>query len=89
MEWCHLEGTERVLVSYRVWRQCCRDLRHERKYKTSPLHKQQKRFLKEDVQIELDELIDSILSLTPKEHDQMLKTVKRDKLYRLLCLYKN
>jgi hypothetical protein len=89
MEWCHLEGTERVIVSYRVWRQCCRDLRDERKYKTNPLHKQQKRFLKEDVQIELDELIDSILSLTPKEHEHMLKTVKKDKLYRLLYLYKN
>ena len=88
MEWCHLEGTERVLVSYRVWRQCCRDLRHERKYKSSPLHKQQKRFLKEDIQIELDELIDSILSLTPKEHEQMLKTVKKDKLNRLLYQYK-
>jgi hypothetical protein len=85
MEWCNLEGTERVLVSYRVWRQCCRDLREVKK-KKDPL--KQKRFLKEDVQMELDELIDSILSLTPKEHEQMLKTVKSDKLYRLLYQYK-
>jgi hypothetical protein len=89
MEWCHLEGTERVLVSYRVWRQCCRDLRElKKKEKFDPLEKQHKRFLKEDVQIELDELIDSILSLTPKENDHLLKTVKKDKLYRLISLYK-
>ena len=89
MEWCHLEGTERVLVSYRVWRQCCRDLcEMKKKKKIDPLDKQQKRFLKEDVQMELDELIDSIISLTSKEHEQMMKTVKSNKLYRLLCLYK-
>ena len=85
MEWCHLEGIERVNVSYRVWRQCCRDLREVKKNK-DPFIK--KRFLREDIQMELDELIDSIISLTPKEHDQMLKTVKNHKLYRLLCLYK-
>jgi len=88
MEWCHLEGVERVMVSYKVWRQCCRELRHERKNKNDPLYKKQKRFLKEDIQIELDELIDAILSLTPKEHEQLLESVKSDKLYRLLYLYR-
>ena len=83
MDWCHLEGVERVLVSYRVWRQCCRDLRHVRKQKD--LYKKHKRFLKEEVQMELDELTDSILSLTAKEHDHLLNTVKSDRLYQLLC----
>jgi hypothetical protein len=82
--WCHLEGIERVLVSYRIWRQCCRELRHARKNKQS-LHK---RILKEDVQTEFDELIDSILSLTEKEHNQLLQTVKSDRLYYFLSVYK-
>jgi hypothetical protein len=84
MDWCHLEGIDRVMVSYRVWRQCCRDLRHLRKNNHDPLHK---RILKEDVQIEFDELVDAILSLTPKEHTQLLHSVKSDRLYQLLCLY--
>lgn len=86
MFWCNLEGIERVMVSYRVWRQCCRDLRHLRKTNNDPLHK---RILKEDVQIEMDELVDAILSLTPNEHSQLLQSVKSDRLYHLLCLYKN
>jgi hypothetical protein len=84
MDWCHLEGIERVMVSYRVWRQCCRDLRYLRKVKYDPLHK---RILKEDVQIEFDELVDAILSLTHKEYAQLLQTVKSDRLYHLLYLY--
>ncbi len=83
--WCQLEGIERVMVAYRVWRQCKRELRHVRKNHPTDLHK---RILKEDVQIELDELMDSIFSLSDKEHLQLLKTVKSDKLYRLLVLYK-
>jgi hypothetical protein len=83
MDWCYLEGVERVMVSYRVWRQCCRELRHARKTKDS-LHK---RILKEDVEMELDELIDSILSLSQKEHAHLLQTVKSDRLYQLLSTY--
>jgi hypothetical protein len=84
MEWCNLEGIHRVRVSYRVWRQCCRDLRHNRKNKDSLY----KRILKEDVQIEFDELVDAIFSLSAKEYVQLLETVKSDRLYQLLSLYK-
>jgi hypothetical protein len=84
MEWCNLEGIQRVRVSYRVWRQCCRELRHNRKNKDSLY----KRILKEDVQIEFDELVDAILSLSAKEYAQLLETVKSDRLYQLLSLYK-
>jgi hypothetical protein len=95
MDWCHLEGVERVMAAYREWRQysrelreCSRDLRCKKDGLISKdLLKTHKRFLKEDVQIELDELIDSILSLTPKEHQHLLNTVKSDKLYRLLSRY--
>lgn len=86
MEWVDLEGIQRVKVSYRVWKQCCRDLRHARK---DPILKKHKRFLKEDVQIEFDELVDSILCLTAKEHATMMETVKSDLLYKLLYTYKN
>jgi hypothetical protein len=84
MEWVHLEGIQRVEVSYRVWRQCCRDLRSARK---DPVLRKHKRFLKEEVQMEYDELVDSILSLTVKEHSQLLQSVKHDRLYQLLVLY--
>jgi len=85
MEWVHLEGIQRVEVAYRVWRQCYRDLRRARK---DPTLKPHKRFLKEEVQMEYDELVDSILDLTVKEHCEMLQTVKSDTLYQLLLLYK-
>jgi len=84
MEWVHLEGIQRVEVSYRVWRQCVKDLRLARKDTTLRKHK---RFLKEEVTLEYDELIDSILSLTAKEHHQLLLSVKKDRLYQLLVLY--
>jgi hypothetical protein len=89
MDWCHLEGVERVMAAYREWRQYSRELRRCKKdgLISKDLLKTHKRFLKEDVQIELDELIDSILSLTPKEHQHLLNTVKSDKLYRLLSRY--
>ncbi len=85
MEWVQLEGIQRVKVSYRVWRQCYRDLRLARK---DPILKPHKRFLKEEVQMEYDELIDSILDLTVKEHRLLLQSVKSDRLYQLLLLYK-
>lgn len=96
MDWCHLEGVERVMAAYHEWRQYSRELRQcssdlrckkdDRKI-SKDLLKTHKRFLKEDVRIELDELIDSILSLTPKEHEHLLNTVKSNKLYRLLSRY--
>jgi hypothetical protein len=90
MDWCHLEGVERVMVAYHEWRQYSRELRRCKKdyrFESKDLLKTHKRILKEDVQIELDELIDSILSLTPKEHQLLLDTVKSNKLYRLLSRY--
>jgi hypothetical protein len=84
MQWVHLEGIQRVDVSYRVWRQCVKDLRRARK---DPILKSHKRFLKEEVRMEFDELVDSILSLTVNEHHQLLQSVKHDRLYQLLLLY--
>ena len=85
MEWVYLEGIQRVTVSYKVWRQTCRALRHAKKDPSIP--KRSVKYLKEDVQNELDELIDAILSLRASEMDEMLKTVKSDRLYHLIHTY--
>ena len=86
MEWVYLEGINRVNVSYKVWRQTRRALRTARKENAS---KQSIKFLKEDVENEYDELIDSILSLQPSELNDMLRTVKSDRLYQLIQANKN
>ena len=44
---------------------------------------------KEDVQYEFDELVDSILCLNPNELSEMLRTVRSDRLFHLIQLYKN
>lgn len=86
MEWVYLEGIHRVNISYKVWRQTSRSLRKAKKENTP---KQTKKFLKEDVQYEFDELIDSILCLHPSELDEMLQTVKSERLYHLIQTYKD
>jgi len=86
MEWVYLEGIRRVKVSYKVWRHTCRTLRRAKKNHVS---KQTRKFLKEDIQNELDELIDAILSLTPSETNEMLLSVKSDRLFHLIQTYKN
>jgi hypothetical protein len=86
MEWVYLEGINRVNVSYKVWRQTRRALRTAKKENAS---KQSIKFLKEDVENEYDELIDSILSLQPSELNDMLRTVKSDRLYQLIQANKN
>ena len=86
MEWVYLEGINRVNVSYKVWRQTRRALRTARKENAS---KQSIKFLKEDVENEYDELIDAILSLQPSELNDMLRTVKSDRLYQLIQANKN
>ena len=86
MEWVYLEGIKRVNVSYKVWRQTARSLRKAKK-ECAP--KQTIKFLKEDVQYEFDELIDSILCLNSNELQEMLQTVKRERLFHLIQLYKN
>ena len=86
MEWVYLEGIQRVKISYRVWRQTSRSLRNAKK-EHAP--KQTIKFLKEDVQYEFDEFVDSILSLNSKELREMLDTVKSDRLFHLIQLYKN
>lgn len=87
MEWVYLEGIQRVTVSYKVWRQTCRTLRQAKKDPSIP--KRSVKYLKEDVQNELDELIDAILSLRASELDELLKTVKSDRLYHLIHTYKD
>ena len=86
MEWVYLEGIHRVNVSYKVWRQTSKSLRKAKK-ECAP--KQTIKFLKEDVQYEFDEFVDSILSLNSKELREMLDTVKSDRLFHLIQLYKN
>jgi hypothetical protein len=86
MDWVYLEGIQRVMVSYKVWRQTCRALR---KAKKDHVSKQSRKFLKEDIAYEFDELIDAILCLTPKELNEMLETVTSDRLFHLIQTYKN
>jgi hypothetical protein len=86
MEWVYLEGIQRVNVSYKVWRQTAKSLRKAKK-ECAP--KQTIKFLKEDVQYEFDELVDSILCLNSNELREMLQTVKRERLFNLIQLYKN
>lgn len=86
MEWVYLEGINRVNVSYKVWRQTRRTLRTAKKENAS---KQSLKFLKEDVEYEYDELIDAILSLQSSELNDMLRTVKSDRLYQLIQANKN
>ena len=86
MEWVYLEGIHRVMVSYKVWRQTRRELRQAKRANSS---KQTLKFLKEDVVYEYDELIDAILSLRPTELNEMLRTVKSDRLYQLIQAHKN
>ena len=86
MEWVYLEGIQRVNVSYKVWRQTRRMLRTAKKENASKLSL---KFLKEDVEYEYDELIDAILSLQSSELNEMLRTVKSDRLYQLIQANKN
>jgi len=86
MEWVYLEGIQRVNVSYKVWRHTCRSLRRAKK---DHVPKQTRKFLKEDRQNELDELIDAILCLNPNELHEMLLSVKSDRLFHLIQTYKN
>jgi hypothetical protein len=87
MDWVYLEGVKRVKVSYKVWRQTSRSLRHAKR--DPAISKQSIKYLKEDVQNELDELIDAILSLQTRELDELLQTVKSDRLYQLIQTYKD
>jgi len=86
MDWVYLEGIQRVKVSYKVWRQTYRTFRHAKK--DPAVSKRSVKYLKEDVQYELDELIDAILCLQAREVDELLKTVKSDRLYQLIQTYK-
>lgn len=87
MEWVYLEGINRVNVSYKVWRQTRRSLRTAKK--DPAVSRQSIKFLKEDVEYEYDELIDAILSLQSSELNDMLRTVKSDRLYQLIQANKN
>jgi hypothetical protein len=87
MEWVYLEGIQRVNVSYKVWRQTRRTFRTARKDPT--VSRQSLKFLKEDVEYEYDEFIDAILSLQSSELNEMLRTVKSDRLYQLIQANKN
>lgn len=87
MEWVYLEGIQRVNVSYKVWRQTRRALRHAKKDPATS--KRSIKYLKEDVQYELDELIDAILCLRSKELDELLQNLKSERLYQLIQTYKD
>jgi hypothetical protein len=85
MDWVSLEGIQRVKVSYQVWKDCCRDLRDARKDPTTS--KKTKKFLKEDLQNEFDELVDSILSLNLQEYNTMVQDIKSDLLRNIILTY--
>ena len=87
MEWVYLEGIQRVMVSYKVWRQTRRTFRNSKRDPT--VSRLSLKFLKEDVEYEYDELIDAILSLQSSELNEMLRTVKSDRLYQLIQAHKN
>jgi hypothetical protein len=87
MEWVYLEGIERVNVSYKVWRQTKRSFRKAKK--DPSISRESRKFLKEDVKNEFDELVDAILCLRPNELNEMLHTVRSDRLFQLIQLYKN
>ncbi len=81
MDWLSLEGIPRVKACYSVWKRCCRELKQKK------IPRQSRKYLKEDMRYEFDELIDAILCLQPKEYQELLSTVKSDLLYQLLKTY--
>lgn len=85
MDWLKLEGIPRVYASYKVWRQTRRTFKQAKKNK---LPKHSLKFLKEDTQYELDELIDAIIWLNKQEHDEILNVVTSRRLRQLILTYK-
>ena len=81
MDWVSLEGSDRVLVAFREWKYCCRILRHARKAR-APRHI--RKFFKQDMLYEYDELIYSILSLTPLQSQNLLNSIHNPLLYFLV-----
>jgi|1048.fasta_scaffold35040_2 hypothetical protein len=80
MDWPHLEGTDRVMACYREWK------RYKRLRKRTP-DRRTRKFLKEDMLYEFDELVDAILSLSPRECAELRAKTKSDVLYHLLLCY--
>jgi hypothetical protein len=80
MDWLHLEGTDRVIACYREWKRY-------KKLKTHAPDRRTRKFLKEDMRYEFDELVDAILCLTPRECSQLRAKVHSEFLYDLLLCY--
>lgn len=80
MDWPHLEGIPRVIACYREWK------RYKRLRKHTP-DRRTRKFLKEDILYEFDELVDAILTLTPRECAEIRAKVRSDLLYQLLLCY--
>jgi len=80
MDWSHLEGIDRVIVCYREWKRY-------KKLRKHTLDRRTRKFLKEDMRYEFDELVDAILCLSPRECSQLRAKVHSEFLYDLLLCY--
>lgn len=84
MDWPTLEGIPRVIACYREWKRYKRLRKH---LKRKGEDRRTRKFLKEDMLYEFDELVDAILCLTPKECAELRSKVHSDLLYHLLLTY--
>lgn len=80
MDWPSLEGIPRVLACYREWKR----YKRLRKHTTD---KKLRKYLKQDIHLEFDELVDAILCLQPRECTELRAKVRSDFLYHLLLCY--
>lgn len=80
MDWLSLEGIPRVKACYREWK------RYKRARKHAP-DRQSRKYLKQDIRYEFEELVDAILCLQPRECYELRAKVKSDFLYHLLLTY--
>ena len=84
MDWPSLEGIPRVLACYREWKRYKRLMKHNKRHGED---RRTRKFLKEDMLYEFDELVDAILSLPPRDCAQLRAKVRSEVLYHLLLTY--
>ena len=84
MDWPTLEGVPRVIACYREWKRYKRLRKH---LKRQGEDRRTRKFLKEDMLYEFDELVDAILCLNPRECADLRSKVRSDLLYHLLLTY--
>lgn len=80
MDWPNLEGVPRVMACYKEWK-------HYKRLRKHASDKKLRKFLKQEIRNEFDELVDAILCLGSKECAELRNTVHSDCLYHLLMCY--